>query len=113
MQTIYEEEGVSRLFVYRWLTTMNCQEEYEMWSNTLRSALGVFSVGNQNDPDIVLADNVVTGRNTVLTLNVLYMVTDAEDSIDLAEVRYDHPWLSLEGFRDPRACEWVAMHLTN
>jgi hypothetical protein len=71
MQIIYEDEGVSRLFVYRWLTTMNCQEEYEMWSNTLRSALGVFSVSNQNDPDIVLADNIVTGRNTVLSASFL------------------------------------------
>ena len=51
----YEEKNSVRFLVIWWIPTKNYEEDYEVWSSTLRAALGI-PTASQNDPDMLVSD---------------------------------------------------------
>ena len=75
MQIVYEEKGLLRFAIYRWVLPEECgktlsTEEFENWQSTLRSALGVKTV-SQSAPDMILSDHFSSGVNTVMSKEFL------------------------------------------
>ena len=62
----YEETNSTRFLVMGWVPTNNFDEDYDLWSATLRSALGV-STSSQNDPDMLASDPRVSGVRITLS----------------------------------------------
>ena len=75
MQIAYEEKGLLRFAIYRWVLPAECgkslsTEEFENWQSTLRSALGVKTV-SQSAPDMIISDHFSSGVNTVMSKEFL------------------------------------------
>lgn len=66
MYVRYEEMHITRFLVYRWLPTSNFEEDYELWSSTLRAALGIVT-SSQSGPDMLISDPESSGLRIALS----------------------------------------------
>jgi len=66
----YEERYITRFLIMHWFPTGNFDEDYDVWSSTLRAALGI-TTSSQNDPDMMLSDPSTSGRRIALSASFL------------------------------------------